>query len=47
MNALREVEPDSPELVDLLETKERAKGMYQYHFQASSESENEAFALAL
>ena len=27
MNALREVEPNSPELVDLLETKERAKGM--------------------
>jgi len=27
MNALREVEPNSPELADLLETKERAKGM--------------------
>jgi hypothetical protein len=25
MNALREVPPDSPELVDLLETKERAR----------------------
>jgi len=25
MNALREVEPESPELVDLLETKERSR----------------------
>jgi len=28
MNALREVEPESPELVDLLETKERSRSQF-------------------
>jgi hypothetical protein len=36
MNALREVEAESPELVDLLETKERSRSQSFFHCHEAS-----------